>query len=115
MAANNRHLLVRAMALAAKKQSSDDKTPIQVLEDIVVGKFTSEFSDGRTLISSSEAGGQTTFQIMGDLTPADVVSLAMETIAAIKGGEFGDEEELENVHATRRIKRLRVSFAKAQV
>jgi hypothetical protein len=107
--AADRYMLIRAMALAAKKSASAGKTPIQVLEDIVVGKFTTEFSDGRTVISTSEAGGSTTFAVVPDMGPNDIVALAMETI-----GWINEQADPVNYETTpRRIKRLRVSFAKA--
>lgn len=108
-------MLVRAMVLAAKKLSSDSKTPVEVLEDIVLGRFESEVTNGTTVIQTAEAGGSTSFSIMSDMSPADVLALAMEAIARIKAGEFGDEEELENVYPKRVIKRLRAAFSRATV
>lgn len=106
----DRNMLIRALLLGAKKTGP---TPAGALESIILGKFTAEFSNGSTVISTSEAGGNVTFSLMSDLTPGDVAALAMECLSRLKAGDFGDEEDPDLV--PRRIKRLRVSFAKAVI
>ncbi len=106
-------MLLRALALAALKAKTGQQTPINVLENIVVGRFNSEFSEGKTLISSSEAGGSFQFTLPENFQPADVMALAMECIARINSGEYGDPATLPNVMPKRVIKRLRASFWRA--
>jgi hypothetical protein len=106
-------MLLWAMRLAAVKQAkTSDRTPIAVLEDIVLGRFSSEFQDGKTVIASSEAGGSVSFAMAGDLNPAEIMSLAMEEITRIS-----QEPDPSNppAYPPRRIMRLRVSFAKATI
>ncbi|MEI8289563.1 MAG: hypothetical protein WCH99_08810 [Verrucomicrobiota bacterium] len=103
--------------LAAVRQSKPTKkTPVELLEEIIVGKFTTEFSDGKTLVSTSENGGSVSFSLGGAFTPDEVTSLCMEVIMRIKSGDFGaDEKDLDPYKGLRRIKRLRASFAKATI
>lgn len=115
--AANRNLLLRAIVLAAVRQAkSEKKTPVELLEGLIVGKFTTEFSDGKTLVSTSENGGSVSFSLGGAFTPDEVTALCMECIMRIKAGDFGDDETNINPYmGLRRIKRLRVSFAKATI
>lgn len=115
--AANRNLLLRAIVLAAvRQQKATGQMPVEQLEGIVVGKFQTEFSDGKTLISTSENGGSASFTLAGAFTPDEVVALAMETIQRINQGDFGcDPNNLNPYLNFRRIKRLRVSFGKATV
>lgn len=121
--AANRYLQMRALILAAVRtaqanaeastpDSDEPKTPADVLESIVLGKFDNELKEGKTLISSSEAGGSFSFSIVGGLSPADVVELAMEALTWLN--QQPDPLNPE-VFPSKRIKRLRVSFAKATV
>lgn len=105
-------MLLRALALAALRgaEKAKDKTPVQILEEIVLGRFTSDFTDGKTVISTSEAGGSVSFQLPDSFTPAEVMALAMECIARINSGEYGAADTLPNVIPQRVIKRLRGSF-----
>jgi len=113
--ANNRYMLLRAFVLAAKKTADEQgtpATPTTVLEDIVLGKFTTELSDGKTLISTDEAGGTATFALMGTFTAIEVVALAMEAITWLRQQPDPDDPE---IYPSRRIRRLRVSFDKAVI
>jgi hypothetical protein len=106
----DRNMLLRAMVLAAVKYGKEQsKTPTEVLEDIIVGRFTTDFQDGKTVISTTEAGGTTTFALASDMSPAEVVALAMEAVSWIKSQPNPDAPEIY----PRRLKRLRVSFRKA--
>jgi len=115
--AANRNLLLRSVVIAAvKQQQSAGKNPVEQLEEIVIGKFNSEFTDGKTLVSTSENGGSASFSLGGAFTPDEVTALAVEAIQRIKAGDFGvDENNLNPYLNFRRIKRLRVSFAKATI
>ena len=101
------------MVLAAVRSGkASGKTPADMLEEIVIGKFSSELSDGKTVISVTEAGGTSSFAIVGGMTPADIVEIAMEALTWLQ-----DQEDPANppVVPAKRIKRLRVSFAKATI
>ena len=119
--AANRNLLLRAVVLAAVRSSGGDGaqnkvTPVAILENIVMGKFSTEFTDGKTLVSSSEAGGSVSFSVPFNFGPDQVMTLAMEAIQRIKAGDFGPDENNPDPYLNmRRIKRLRASFAKATI
>jgi hypothetical protein len=121
MATIARHLLIRAIVLAAVRNSGADAgqtplKPVAIIESIIAGKFTTEFSDGKTLISTTEAGGTASFMVPDGFGPADVMSLALEALQRIKNGDFGpDEDNLDPYLNFKRIKRLRCSFAQARL
>ncbi len=120
--ADNRYLQMRAMVLAAVRtaqaaQSGDagansKVTPASVLEDIIVGRFETELSEGKTLISVNEANGAHSFAIIGGMTPADIVELAMESLVWLNS----QPDPLNpQVIPAKRIKRLRASFKNATI
>src|SRR6185503_11964032 len=81
----DRNMLVRALIRAAKVQGeASGKKPVEVLTDIITGKFSLDFSDGRTVISTSEAGGSVTFATMPNLGPDDVLAMAEEAIERLE-------------------------------
>jgi hypothetical protein len=121
--AANRYLQMRAMILAAVRTAEAQTeategaapttvTPASVLEGIVMGKFETELQEGKTLISTSEAGGTASFSIVGGLNPSDIVEIAMEALTWLQ-----DQPDPNNppVYPTKRIKRMRASFAKATI
>jgi hypothetical protein len=121
--AANRYLQMRAMILAAVRtaqeqtEAQDGATPTKVapsavLEGIVMGKFETELQEGKTLISTNEAGGTASFCIVGGLNPSDIVEIAMEALTWLQ-----DQPDPNNppVYPAKRIKRLRASFAKATI
>ncbi|MDB6024019.1 MAG: hypothetical protein JWM68_242 [Verrucomicrobiales bacterium] len=110
--AANRYLMIRAIALAALRQKTESKTPLQLLEDVVIGKYTSEIVDGKTVIGTDEAGGSVSFALIGGFTPDEILGLVMETIVWINSQE--DPEDYPP-YPPRRIKRMRVSFEKATI
>ena len=115
---------MRALVLAAVRTaqaqaesataSADAKTltPIGVLENIILGRFDSEIQNGKTLVSTNEAGGSASFTLMYDLTPSDIMELSMEAITWINSQP---DPSNPDVYPARRIKRLRASFAKATI
>ncbi len=108
----NRQLLLRAFVRAAKRQADQTSTtPTAVLEQIITGRFTSEATEGKTLITTTEAGGTATFILPAGFGPADVMALAEE---AIEWLEQQPDPNNPNLSA-RRIVRLRVSFGKAAI
>jgi hypothetical protein len=107
-----RQLLLRAFIRAAKKYGdANSKTPIAVLEAILLGRFTAEATEGKTLVTSTENGGTVTFMLPHDFGPADVMALAEEAIEWLEQQPDPNNPKL----AARRIKRLRVSFANAAI
>ena len=106
--------LARIFVRAAKLRATalgGAATPKSVLEGIVLGQFTSTATNGRTVISTSEAGGTTTFTLPADLGPADVMSVADEALSLIESSA----NPLNPTVGTKRIQRLRVSFGKAAI
>jgi len=108
--ANNRQLLVRAFVRAAMLQANGGAIK-PVLEQIILGKFQSEVTDGKTLVSTSEAGGTVTFALPNNLGPAEIMALAEEAIEWLDNQPDPANPNL----SPRRIRRLRVSFDKAAV
>lgn len=106
----DRLLLLRALVRAAKLQYGSG-SPKPVLEQIILGKFESEVTNGKTVISTTEAGGTVTFVVADSLGPAEVLTLAEEAI------EWLDQQpDPANPNLSpRRIRRLRVSFDKAVI
>ena len=109
-------MLLRALVLAATRQEeAEGKTPIQVLEGIIVGRFTSDFAEGKTVISTAEADGNVSFQLAADLSPADVIALAMEAIAWIRQNCADPAAPTDDEIYPPRVLRLRGSFRKAVI
>lgn len=103
-------IFVRAAKLRAT-QLGNGATPKSVLEGIVLGQFTSNATNGRTVISTSEAGGTVTFTLPADLGPADVMTVADEALSIVETSA----DPLNPTVGSRRIRRLRASFAKAAI
>lgn len=103
------------MATAAKREAArTGKRLTALLEDIFIGKFSTELTDGKTVISTMEAGGSVTFALLGNINPADIAALAHETIRFLK--ELPDPDNpSEAVLYPKRIRRLRVSFRQASL
>ncbi|MDE2100952.1 MAG: hypothetical protein KGL39_27140 [Patescibacteria group bacterium] len=116
--AANRNLLIRGIVLSAVRAAGDGQQlkPVAILENVVIGKFNTEFSNGKVLVSTNEAGGSVSFMVPGDFGPDEVMALAYEAIQRIKSGDFGPNEDSPDPYFNlRRIKRLRISFAKATI
>jgi len=98
---------MRAMIRAAKL--AVPASPRKALESIILGKFTTEATDGKTLISTTEGGGTATFAFPSDFGPAEVMALAEEAIEWLDQQPDPDNPDLRQ----RRILRLRASFDQA--
>lgn len=102
---------MRAFVRAAVKQASDEgRTPREVLEDIIVGRFKSEARNGRTIVSTSKGSSSVSYTIPDGLGPADVVMLAEEALEWVESQPNPDAPDLSGF---RRVARLRASFARA--
>ncbi|MFM7103090.1 MAG: hypothetical protein ACKO3N_18215 [Verrucomicrobiota bacterium] len=98
---------------AAKLKATAGGTSLRaVLECILLGQFNSSVVNGRTVISTSEAGGSVQFEILDGLGPARVAELAGEALDWL---DSLPAEQQANPIPPRRIRRLRVSFSRAQV
>lgn len=108
--AADRNMLLRALVYAAVKNAkAQGKKPADVLGEIILGHFNTSITDGKTVISTTEANGTTTFALASEMSPPEIVALAMEAVAWVES-----QADPENPNPIpRRIKRLRVSFAKA--
>ena len=107
---------LRAMligAIRAAKRGGIEN--LEMLGRLIEGKFDAELSEGKTLISTSEAGGTATFAMIG-VSPDDIAAMACECLTILTT-EFDDPNAVvwTDLIQTKRIKRLRVSFAKATI
>jgi hypothetical protein len=98
-------------AVLAGAASNPTKTPKEVLEAIVLARFKSEATNGRTLISSSESGGSTSFSAPAMLSPADVIALAER---ALQWLDTQTDPANPNLAGLRKVGRLRASFFNAR-
>jgi hypothetical protein len=106
----DRILFIRSFVESARNTGQQANKPLtQVLADIRNAIFSDELQNGKILISTGEAGGTVTFAVPAGHTPLEIMALAQEAIDYCN--QFPDPN---NPPATaRRIRRLRVSFAKA--
>lgn len=68
--------LVRAARKVAKEAG---RTPIEVLEDLIVEKFQNELPDGKGLIQIREATGEADFDILDGMFPANLATLTHDS------------------------------------
>ena len=109
--AADRKILLRAFIRAAKIYGDRvSKTPQEVLEDVIVGRFSVEATIGKTVISTNENGGGVVFQLPPDFGPREVLGLAEEAIEMLL--QMPDPEN-PNL-SPRRITRLAVNFLRSQ-
>ncbi len=113
MAADDQ-LLFAAFVRGAKlagAAASPTKTAKQVLEAIILSRFTSEATNGRTLISTSEAGGSVAFTFPEMLNPAEVMAYAEKALQWIEAQPDQNNLDLSKLN---RVGRLRASFFHAR-
>jgi hypothetical protein len=104
--------LISACAGSAQRQGAQSgKTAVQVLEAVIDNQFTSVAKNGRTVVTTSEAGGSVTFHIDAGLNPTSVIQIAQRALNFIKS----QADPANPVTHNRDIQRLRVSFAKANL
>lgn len=104
----SRLLLLRAYLRSAVNQAAKcGKTPTQLLEDVQLGKFNVEATDGRTILSTTEAGGTVTFAFPGELTPGDVLEYTEEALEWLSEQTNPDAPVLD---WKRPARRLRMTF-----
>lgn len=89
---------------AVLKGKATGKTPVAVLEAVLLARFSSELSGGKTIISMSEAGGSTTFNIPGSFSPEKIAMLVSEAILWLKAQTDPEEPDLALLNTTRRIR-----------
>lgn len=106
----NRVLLIRAFVESARQSAEQTGKPLTtVLADIRNAIFNGEVQDGKVLVGSAEAGGTSSFMIPPGHAPLEIMELAQEALDWC--GQFADPDNPPK--ASRRIRRLRISFAKA--
>ena len=99
---------MRAYIRSAVTQAAKcGKTPTQLLTDVQLGKFNSEATDGRTILSTTEAGGTITFAFPGELTPGDVLEYTEEALEWLSEQVDPDNPVL---NWKRPARRLRMTF-----
>jgi hypothetical protein len=106
-----RNAFIRAAVLEAA--AADPATTARaLLQTIIRGKFTTDATNGRTVISTSEAGGTVTFTLPDALSPAEVMIRAEQAIEWLERQEDPDDPDLTKLRSTRRY---RATFHGAQV
>lgn len=103
---------LRAAALNAA-QKGEGNTARTELEAILLGKFTSEAKNGRTVVGVTEGGGTTSYTLPTMLTPAEVMAFAEEGLELLE--EQTGDQDTPDLTRNRRVTRLRASFYRAQV
>ena len=106
----NRYMLMRALIYSCQQTVGANQDPSPALGSLIQGKFNSEITDGKTLIRTMEAGGDTQFALMGDLTPADIVDLAMQALSWV-----AQQPDPTNIGLPRYIKRVKATFNHATI
>lgn len=97
---------IRAAVLRADELGGAN-TPTTILNAIILGKFISEATNGRTLISTQEAGGSATYTLPAMLGPADVMELAEEALEWLNQQTDPNDPDLGQLQP---VKRLRATF-----
>jgi hypothetical protein len=92
------------------KAATPPKTPAQVLEEVLLGRFASDVRNGRTVISFSEGGTQTSWTLPDGLSPMEIMQLAHEALQWLAAQPDPDNPVFGN-----RVTRLRCAFNRALV
>ena len=90
------------------KAAKDGVTVKAVVEAIVLGQFESSVVNGRTIVSTSEAGGSVEFSLPEGLTPGELLELASAALRWIEA-----QADPDNPGVPRQVKRLRACFDRA--
>lgn len=93
--------LVTGAVLRAKKCG---KTPAQVLEEIILARFTSEGMTGRAIISISEAGGSTAFATLKSMSPEQLAALVTEALFWVNSQPDPTKPDLSLIQPKRRMR-----------
>jgi Fe-S cluster assembly ATPase SufC len=100
----NHELLIRAIVRAALLANAG--SPKSALEQIITGNYTTNFSDGRILVHTAEAGGECQFAVPAGMSALDILALTEEAIQFIE-----NQPDPSNIClTTRRVTKLKASF-----
>lgn len=108
----DRKIFLRAMIRASKiKADSSSSTVLEVLQDILTGKFT-EIQKGRILVGSEGPNGQSVqFSIPDDWDSSDVMELAEEAMELVESLPVENQADpLPSIKPRGKVRRLRASF-----
>lgn len=97
-------LLQTVLRGAILKAKASGKTPTAVLEAVLLSRFNAELSNGKTIVSISEAGGTTSFQLPGNLSPDKIAMLINDALGWLEAQEDPNNPDLSSLNTTRRIK-----------
>lgn len=100
---------INALIRHAKRENAAN--PKAVLDALHSALMKDEVVNGKVLISASEAGGSATFALFPGYSPLDFLALVEEAIQELDAMP----DPMNPTLTKRNIRRLRVSFAKAQV
>jgi len=98
-----RNAFIRAAVLEAAAAVSPT-TARALLQAIIRGKFKTDATDGKTVISTSEAGGTVTFTLPDSLSPAEVMIRAEQAIEWLERQTDPDAPDLTKLRAPRRFR-----------
>jgi hypothetical protein len=94
-------------AVAEAQRLGPPATPKSVLEAILFGRFTTDVRNGKTVISTSEAGGSVTFSFSDSLSPSDIIAVAEQALEWLESQPDPDNPDMSGLA---RVKRLRAAF-----
>ena len=103
----SRRTLIYAIVRAAKLRATElanGTTPKGILEGIILGKFTAEVTDGKTVVSTTVGEQSVSFHVPNDLGPSDILELAESAIQHLEAQENPEDPDL----IRRPIKSLKV-------
>lgn len=101
---------IRHFARAAQIYARANQSTLRaVLNGIILRQFSTNVVDGRSVVSVAVGGTQTTFDAAGDFTPEGLICMANESLDW--ASTFPDPDNPD--FTAQRVKRLRVSFARA--
>lgn len=103
--------LLRAAGLRAQELTAAGRptTARALLEGVLVGRFTTEFSNGRVVASVSENGGSTSFSYPAGITPEDVTIISGRALSRLDA--YGVDAPTAEMLRPKR--RLRMTFHNA--
>jgi hypothetical protein len=100
--------LLRAFIRAAVLRADElggAHTPRSVLKALILGRFSAEATNGRTLISTQEAGGAVSFVVPEMLGAAGIMELAEEALEWLEATQDDpDDPDLGQLRPTRRLR-----------
>lgn len=109
-----RSTLIRALVRAAKLRKTElggGTTIVGLIEGLLLAQFKTTVTNGRTVVETSAAGQSVRFDIPEAMSGSEIMTLAEEALNWLSTQTNPESPNL----VVRPVKRLRVSFAHAQL